>query len=86
VTHASPIMFEVFKFLNPTTWFEEPRSDMERIAVCRQSGFRATDNCEIDTVFVPKRGVKVKACPFHQPTFLDSTETYRVMGSCYPVG
>ncbi|HEY6913250.1 MAG TPA: penicillin-binding protein 1C [Paludibacter sp.] len=86
VTHASPIMFEVFKYLNPTNWFEEPRSDMERIAVCRQSGYRATDNCEVDTVFVPKRGVKVKACPFHQSVFLDATETYRVTGSCYPVG
>lgn len=86
VTHASPIMFEVFKYLNPTSWFEEPRSDMERIAVCRQSGFRATDNCETDTVFVPRRGVKVKACPFHQSVFLDATETYRVTGSCYPVG
>jgi len=86
VTHASPIMFEIFKYLNPTTWFEEPRSDMERITVCRQSGFRATDNCEVDTVFVPKRGVKVKACPFHQLVFLDTTETFRVTGSCYPVG
>ena len=85
VTHASPIMFEVFKYLNPKNWFEEPRSDMARITVCKQSGFRATDICELDTVFVPKRGVKVKACPFHQTVFLDSTESYRVTGACYPV-
>ena len=86
VTHASPVMFEIFKFLNPTKWFEQPRSDMEWIPVCRQSGFRATDLCETDTVYVPKRGVKVRACPYHQSVFLDATEKYRVTSQCYPVG
>ena len=86
VTHASPVMFEIFKFLNPTKWFEQPRSDMEWIPVCRQSGFRATDLCEIDTVYVPKRGVKVRACPYHQSVFLGATERYRVTSQCYPVG
>jgi len=38
VTHASPIMFEMFHFLNPTGWFEETRSDMVRMAVCRPFG------------------------------------------------
>ena len=86
VTHASPVMFEIFKFLNPTKWFEQPRSDMEWIPVCRQSGFRATDLCETDTVYVPKRGVKFRACPYHQSIFLDATEIYRVTSQCYPVG
>ena len=86
VTHASPVMFEIFKFLNPTKWFEQPRSDMEWIPMCRQSGFRATDLCETDTVYVPKRGVKVRACPYHQSVFLDATEKYRVTSQCYPVG
>jgi penicillin-binding protein 1C len=85
VTHAAPIMFEIFRTLNPSGWFEETRSDMVHMAICRQSGFRATDRCESDTVFVPKRGVKVKACPFHKSVFLDSTETFRVTGQCYPV-
>jgi len=86
ITHASPIMFEIFKYLNPTTWFEEPRSDMERISVCSQSGFRATDYCDSEMQYVPKQGVKVKACPFHQSVFLDANETYRVTSQCYPVG
>lgn len=86
VTHASPIMFEIFKFLNPNGWFQEPYSDMTRIKVCRKSGFRATDNCESEAIYVPKRGVKVKACPFDRSIFLDATESYRVTGACYPVG
>ncbi len=86
VTHASPVMFEIFKYLNPTIWFEEPRSDMEKISVCTQSGFRAGENCKSEMQYVPKKAVKVKICPFHQSAFLDSTETYRVTASCYPVG
>ncbi len=85
VTHAAPIMFEMFHFLNPAGWFEETRSDMVRIAVCRQSGFRAGDRCDADTIFVPKRGTKVKSCPYHIAVFLDSTESRRVNAQCYPV-
>ncbi len=85
VTHAAPVMFEIFKALNISTWFEVPLQDMVKVSVCKQSGFRATDNCEAEERWVPKKGIKVKACPFHMQVFLDSTATYRVNGDCYPV-
>lgn len=85
VSYASPIMFEIFKSLSSNRWFQKPTSDMVRVAVCKQSGYRATDYCESENSWIPKQGVKVKACPFHQAVFLDSTETYRVTGNCYPV-
>ncbi len=85
VTHAAPVMFEIFKLLNNTTWFETPFQDMVRLSVCKESGFRATDNCDAQDQWMPKKGVKVKACPYHTRIFLDSTSTYRVNGNCYPV-
>lgn len=85
VTHAAPIMFEVFKALNAREWFKKPSKDMTRITVCKISGYRASDNCPVENQWVPKQGIKVKECPYHQPIFLDSTETYRVSASCYPV-
>ena len=85
VTHAAPIMFEVFKRLNKTTWFKQPINDMVSIAVCSNSGYRASEYCPTEQMLVPKQGVKVKICPYHQAVFLDSTETYRVSASCYPV-
>lgn len=85
VTHAAPVMFELFKYLNPQAKFEEPRSDMIRLAVCKQSGYRATDLCESDTIYVPRKGSRVKTCPYHQSVFLDSTANYRVSGESYPV-
>ncbi|MDO9154008.1 MAG: penicillin-binding protein 1C [Paludibacter sp.] len=85
VTHASPVMFEIFKGLQLKKWFGQPKQDMVKVSVCKLSDFRATDNCENQEMWIPQNGVKVKACPFHQSIFLDSTRTYRVTSECYPV-
>lgn len=85
LTHASPIMFEIFKFLDTKTWFQMPVKDLITIDVCKQSGYRATDICEKEKQRVPKQGIKVKACTYHQSIFLDSTNTYRVSSTCYSV-
>ncbi len=84
VSYASPVMFEIFKQLNPTEWFKVPTKDLTTVSVCKQSGYRSTDNCPAENRLVPKSGIKVKACLYHQSVFLDSTETYRVTGACYP--
>jgi penicillin-binding protein 1C len=83
VEKAAPILFDIFNAL-PTKndWFEQPYDDMMKIEVCRQSGFRATDLCEKDTVWASKTGVKVKSCPFHQTVHLDKTEKFQVTSEC----
>jgi penicillin-binding protein 1C len=83
ISYAAPIMFEVFKQLQSSTWFNEPYSDMTTIAVCSESGYRAGKYCTAVQQQVPKLGVRAKACPFHQAVFLDSTLQYRVNGACY---
>ncbi len=85
VTHAAPVMFEIFKSLKTRTWFKQPKQDMQKISVCNLSGFRATQNCEATEMWIPRNGVKVKACPYHTALFLDSAGMFRVTGDCYPV-
>ena len=85
VTHAAPVMFEIYKNLKTKTWFKQPVQDMQKIPVCKISGFRATEFCEATEEWIPRNGVKVKACPFHTQVFLDSTGLNRVSGDCYPV-
>lgn len=85
VTHAAPVMFEIFKTLRTGTWFKKPLQDMQKIAVCKLSGFRTNLNCEAELKWVPKNGVRVKSCPFHTSVFLDSAGVFRVTGDCYPV-
>ncbi len=85
VSYAAPVMFEIFKSLSLNRWFKEPTSDLVRISVCKQSGYRATGYCDAENRWVPRLGVKVKACSFHLPQYLDVSETHRVTGNCYPV-
>ena len=84
VTVAAPIMFDVFGLLPPSGWFERPLDDMARIAVCSQSGQRASDICEpIDSVWIPLAGLETPPCPYHRLIHLDETGRYRVNDLCY---
>jgi penicillin-binding protein 1C len=83
VEAAAPVLFDIFNAL-PTNneWFEQPFDDMQRVEVCRQSGFRATDLCEKDTIWATKAAEKVKACPFHQIIHLDKNGQFQVTSDC----
>ncbi len=80
---AAPVLFDIFNAL-PTKneWFDAPFDDMKQIEVCRQSGYKATDLCEKDTIWASKAGEKVKNCPFHQTVHLDKTEKNQVTSEC----
>ncbi len=43
-TSAAPILFEISSLLNSDHWFEKPLSGMLPVAVCRESGYRASVN------------------------------------------
>jgi len=85
LSHAAPIMFEMFKYLQPKKWFKEPQNDMVTIDVCAQTGFRANPQCETIKTKVPKNALKAQMCPYHTSIFMDSTRKYRVTSDCYPV-
>jgi penicillin-binding protein 1C len=86
VSAASPLMFEVFRLLPPSSgWFPEPFDELERIAVCRQSGYRASPDCpETDSVEIYLAGLKSDPCPYHKIIHLDESESWRVSADCYP--
>lgn len=86
VTAAAPILFEVFDILPATGWFETPWDEMVEIPVCAESGMRPGMFCNsVDTIMVPRQGLRTEACPYHQLIHLDETEEYRVHADCYPV-
>ena len=56
---------------------------MELIKVCRHSGHRASKICpEIDTTWVPQKGLRIEPCPYHENVFLDQSGTYQVSSEC----
>ena len=83
---AAPILFDIFSVLPQSKWFTPPYDEMEKVAICRQSGCRATDICEpIDTVWIQKNGLRTEPCKYHRLIHLDASGTYRVNSNCEDV-
>ena len=83
---AAPIMFEVFRELNKYGWFSIPTDDMQQAAVCKKSGFLASENCaDVDTLLIPASGINCKSCPYHRIINLDAKGKYRVNSECESV-
>ena len=85
VEMAAPVLFEIFEQLPGNgRWFDPPYDDMTQTAVCRQSGFRAGEYCEADTVWVPESGLRAAVCPYHQLLHLDAGGQWQVSSDCEP--
>lgn len=86
INTAAPAMFEIFRLLPVTRdWFDKPLGEMVKIKVCHQSGYRAGQYCdEVDEQWVPKSGLKVPVCPYHQLVHLSKDEKWQVTGNCVP--
>jgi penicillin-binding protein 1C len=83
---AAPILFDVFDLLPRSKWFAQPFDELEKIAVCSKSGYRASEICEQkDSVYVQLTGLRTKPCPYHHWVHLDETESFQVNSSCYPL-
>ncbi len=83
---AAPVLFDIFSVLKPAKWFTPPYDEMEKIAICHQSGCRASDICTpLDTVWVQKAGLRSEPCPYHKMIHLDASGMYRVNSNCEDV-
>ncbi len=83
VGSAAPIMFEVFRGLPSSAWFEAPWDELRPIAICRNSGHRPNEFCDLlDTVWVHFNGVNTEFCPYHKLIHLNATGRYQVTDVC----
>ena len=87
IAAAAPLMFSIFNILDQKVkWFSKPTTDLVKIKVCKQSGFKASQICdEVEFREYPKGAQKTKSCPFHKLIHLDQTGQFRVNSVCYPV-
>ena len=80
---AAPVMFDIFRQLPTTNWFPKPSYNYVFVPVCRQTGFRAGQDCaDADTVMMPPNALRSPLCPYHKIIHLDATGTYRVNENC----
>ncbi|MDR1671312.1 MAG: penicillin-binding protein 1C [Alistipes sp.] len=98
VGSAAPVMFDILSTLPSETsgssgffgtadgWFATPHDQLTPIAVCRRSGHRASEICDlVDTLLVPRAGIETPLCPYHRLVHLSSDGRWRVDSSCEPV-
>ena len=82
---AAPVLFDVFSSLDKGTWLEMPYESLEKITLCKLSGYPASMNCEETFEGDKLSGIEnYEACPYHQKVFLDEFAQYRVHADCYP--
>ncbi|ALJ05706.1 penicillin-binding protein 1C [Pseudalgibacter alginicilyticus] len=80
---AAPILFDVFDLLPNSKWFTKPFDEMKKITICKQSGHRASPNCnDIEETFIQISGLKTKPCPYHVLIHLNKNESFQVNTSC----
>jgi len=81
---AAPLLFDIFAQLpKSATWFNAPKDEMSKVAVCRESGHRASALCEkSDTTWIPKTSLNTTACPYHQTIHLSKDNKWRVDSEC----
>jgi penicillin-binding protein 1C len=83
VEAAAPVLFEIFEQLpGGDQWFDPPYDDMVQAAVCKQSGMRAGEYCEADTIWIPKSGLKAAACSYHKLLHLDAAGQFQISSDC----
>jgi penicillin-binding protein 1C len=86
VDTAAPVMFDLFSHLSGDSWFRKPMAEMQKVSICRKSGYRNSGMCAtVDTVWATARGTEVSTCPFHKRIHLSKDKRYRVNSQCAEV-
>ena len=82
---AAPIMFDAINLLPELTWFEKPIYAMEKAPICSRSGHLSGWYCstsDVDTLWIPKAGLKTTSCPYHKQIHLSQDKKHRVHSGC----
>lgn len=83
INTAAPLMFDIFRQLPTSGWFQPPAYDFMYLPVCHQSGYKAGVNCtDVDTVMVSRKATNASTCPYHRILHLDNSLAYRVTENC----
>lgn len=83
---AAPVMFDLFRLLPTSKWFQTPTTKLKKMVICKQSGYKASTICTDKIVaLVPPTGEKTAVCPYHKLVHLNEAENLQVTNQCYSV-
>jgi len=84
-TMAAPLMFALFNGLPATPWIDMPVHALQRIEVCANDGYLATENCVSVPAWVPRDSRFTQLSPHNLRVHLDAA-ALRVDGTCESPG
>lgn len=83
VNIAAPILFSLFDTLpHQDTWFKKPAWQMKKIAICKNDGFLAANQCDTEDYDIPASSFFERTSPYHRVIHLDRTSQVRVHNGC----
>ncbi len=82
VVAAAPVLFDLFNLLESASWFDQPYDEMVLTPVCKQSGYRALEYCEVDSLWIAQSGFNAPACQYHRRVFLSQDGQWQVNRDC----
>lgn len=83
VSAAAPVMFDLFRKLEKSAWFDQPHDGYQEMNICRESGHRASLLCpNVRLDVLPLSCQTTKSCPYHKLVHFDQTEKFRVNTDC----
>ncbi len=83
INTAAPVLFDIFRQLPYSKWFQPPSSGFIYLPICHESGYKASADCPaVDTMLVPETAANAPRCPYHRIIHLDPTATWRVTDQC----
>jgi len=83
---AAPILFDIFRLLPNSEWFQKPSLSFQYLPTCKQSGYKASVDCtNVDTIMVSPSAEKSNICPYCKKITIDKTGKFRVNELCEDV-
>ncbi|MFA8298837.1 MAG: penicillin-binding protein 1C [Hyphomicrobiales bacterium] len=65
---AAPVLFDIMNVLHKKSpsWFKKPFEYLYPITICKETGYRPSRFCDIDSIKLCTNKPKVKTCPYHK--------------------
>lgn len=84
INTAAPVLFEIFRSLPSSQWFEPPVYNVTYVDVCKASGYKAGADChDLEKILVsPLAKQNAPLCPYHRLVHVDPTGKFRVTEQC----
>jgi penicillin-binding protein 1C len=85
ISSAAPMLFDLARMVAASNWFKPPFKEMTTIRVCKESGFRAGNDCpETIEISACLNSLKSEVCPYHRIVHLDRKSSRQVTADCMP--